>query len=127
MYCVSYRFALKSNNSETRRQFIEVWSGITEFFRETCGALGSRLHYSEDGFFYAYAQWPSKDVMEESREVEPTDDFVKLRVKWAELSGPSQVLWEGEVVADMLAAPTPPAAILNPLSSEPEAPSAPTE
>jgi len=74
MYCVSYKFTLLSNNSETRRQFIEIWSGLTDFFREHCGALGSRLHYGDDGFFYAYAQWPC----------------------------PSEVLWEGEVVADML-------------------------
>jgi len=67
MYCVAYKFTLLSNNSETRRQFIEVWSGLTTFFRESCGALGSRLHYSD-----------------------------------AELCGPSEILWEGDVVADML-------------------------
>ena len=55
MYCVSYKFTLLSNNSETRRQFIEVWAGLTQFFKESCGALGSRLHYSGDGCFYAYA------------------------------------------------------------------------
>jgi len=102
MYCVSYKFTLLSNNSETRRQFIEVWSGLTVFFRESCGALGSRLHYADDGSFYAYAQWPSKSVMEASREIVPSDAFGKLRLKWAELCGPSEVLWEGDVVADML-------------------------
>ena len=102
MYCVAYKFTLLSNNSETRRQFIEVWSGLTTFFRESCGALGSRLHYSDDGSFYAYAQWPSKSVMEASREMTPTESFGMLRMKWAELCGPSEILWEGEVVEDML-------------------------
>ena len=102
MYCVAYKFTLLSNNSETRRQFIEVWSGLTAFFRESCGALGSRLHYSDDGSFYAYAQWPSKSVMEASREMTPTESFGVLRMKWAELCGPSEILWEGEVVEDML-------------------------
>lgn len=103
MYCVTYKFTLLSNNSETRRQFIEVWSGLTDFFRDRCGALGSRLHYNDDdGFFYAYAQWPSHAVKQASGDVEPTDSFGKLRLKWAELCGPSEVLWEGEVVADML-------------------------
>ena len=102
MYCVAYKFTLLSNNSETRRQFIEVWSGLTTFFRESCGALGSRLHYSDDGSFYAYAQWPSKSVMEASREMTPTESFGVLRMKWAELCGPSEILWEGEVVEDML-------------------------
>ena len=102
MYCVAYKFTLLSNNSETRRQFIEVWSGLNTFFRESCGALGSRLHYSDDGSFYAYAQWPSKSVMEASRDMTPTESFGMLRMKWAELCGPSEILWEGEVVEDML-------------------------
>ena len=102
MYCVAYKFTLLSNNSETRRQFIEVWSGLTTFFRESCGALGSRLHYSDDGSFYAYAQWPLKSVMEASRDMTPTESFGMLRMKWAELCGPSEILWEGEVVEDML-------------------------
>jgi len=102
MYCVSYKFTLLSNNSETRRQFIEVWAGLTKFFKESCGALGSRLHYSDDGNFYAYAQWPSKSVMEASREIVPSENFGVLRMKWAELCGPSEILWEGDVVADML-------------------------
>ena len=102
MYCVSYKFTLLSNNSETRRQFIEVWAGLTQFFKESCGALGSRLHYSGDGCFYAYAQWPSQSVMEASRQIVPTESFGRLRLKWAELAGPSEILWQGEVVADML-------------------------
>jgi len=102
MYCVSYRFELLSNNSETRRQFIEVWSGLTKFFRDECGALGSRLHHGPDGAFYAYAQWPSREVMVASQEIVPTEKFGVLRMKWAELCGPSEVLWQGDVIADML-------------------------
>lgn len=101
MYCVAYRFALQSNNSETRRQFIETWSGVTAFFRDSCGALGSRLHYGEDGAFYAYAQWPSEAVKRAAEDVAATQEFLRLRVKWAELCAPSEVLWEGPVVADM--------------------------
>ena len=77
MYCVSYKFTLLSNNSETRRQFIEVWSGLTVFFRESCGALGSRLHYADDGSFYAYAQWPSEAVKKAAEDVVPTESFGK--------------------------------------------------
>ena len=102
MYCVSYKFTLLSNNSESRRQFIEVWAGLTAFFRQDCGALGSRLHYADDGSFYAYAQWPSEDVMNASQDVEATAEFLALRVKWAELCGPSEILWQGIVAADML-------------------------
>ena len=105
MYCVSYRFDLLSNNSETRRQFISVWAGITKFFRNDCGALGSRLHYGADGAFYAYAQWPSQEVMDAAKEIVPTTEFGTLRMKWAELCGPSEVLWQGETVADLLVTP----------------------
>ena len=102
MYCISYKFTLLSNNSETRRQFIEVWAGLTQFFKESCGALGSRLHYADDGCFYAYAQWPSLEVKQAAGDVVPSEAFGRLRMKWAELAGPSEVLWEGDVVADML-------------------------
>lgn len=102
MYCVSYRFELLLNNSQTRREFIAVWSGITEFFRDDCGALGSRLHYGDDGAFYAYAQWPSREVMDAAQNITPSVEFTALRLKWAELCGPSEVLWQGEVIADLL-------------------------
>ena len=37
------------------------------------GALGSRLHQSEDGYWVAYAQWPSRAVWQRSRDQEPID------------------------------------------------------
>jgi hypothetical protein len=37
-----------------------------------------------------------------SQAVVPTEHFGRLRMKWAELAGPSEILWQGEVVADML-------------------------
>ena len=80
-----------------------VWEGFTRFFRDECGALGSRLHHGADGAFYAYAQWPSAAVMNAAADVEPTREFTQLRIYWAELCAPSEVLWEGDVVADLLA------------------------
>jgi len=75
---------------------------VTEFFRDDCGALGSRLHHGEDGAFYAYAQWPSQEVMAGVQDVEPSAKFLALRIKWAELCGPSEILWQGPAVADKL-------------------------
>jgi len=60
------------------------------------------LHYGDDGAFYAYAQWPSLSVKEAAGNVVPSESFGVLRMKWAELAGPSEVLWEGDIVADML-------------------------
>ena len=102
MYCVAYKFVLLSPNSETRRQFFEIWSAFTKYFRDECGALGSRLHMGEDSHFYAYAQWPSQEVMQAADDIVPSAEFTKLRVKWAELCAPSEILWQGEVIEDLL-------------------------
>lgn len=106
MYCVAYRFTLLPNALRFGRrlaqaEFIDTWTGFTTFFKSDCGALGSRLHIGEDGAFYAYAQWPSKAVFDAASDVPPTVEFTKLRIKWAELCAPSEVLFEGEVQVDM--------------------------
>lgn len=111
MYCVAYRFellpsALSFGRRLAEAQFIDVWSGFTEFFKTECGALGSRLHIGQDGAFYAYAQWPDKAVFDAASDVPPTDGFTKLRIQWAELCAPSEVLFEGDVLVDMLSAST---------------------
>ena len=102
MYCVVYRFTLTEPNAETRARFIETWSGITDYFKRECGALGSRLHLVEDGSFFAYAQWPSFAVFEASSDHEPKLEFVELRLDWADLCEPSEVIFAGEMQADLL-------------------------
>jgi len=101
MYCVAYKFTLLKDSLENRRKFIACWRGITAFFKSDCGALGSRLHGGTGGVFHAYAQWPSKDIFDAAGNVVPSDAFVKLRMEWAELCGPSEVLFEGRVLEDM--------------------------
>lgn len=102
MFAISYKFTLTKPSPETEQSFVECWSAITEFFREKAGALGSRLHKGEDGAFYAYAQWPDKKTFEAAQQVVPTEDFVKTRLIWAEICEPSEILWAGEVTADLL-------------------------
>lgn len=100
MYCAVYRFTmLDVPNAENR--FITAWTGITDFFKTEAGALGSRLHRGNDGAFYAYAQWPDKKTYEAAREVTPTEDFGRHRLEWAEVCAPSEVLFEGKVMADL--------------------------
>lgn len=57
--CVLYRFRLVPGKEE---QFIDGWRRITIGLRERRGGLGSRLHRGDDGLWYAYAQWPSKEA-----------------------------------------------------------------
>ena len=104
MYGICYRFPLLSPTAETDAQFVEIWSGLTEYFKTHCGALGSRLHLGEDGAFYAYAQWPSEAVFKAVSHHEPEQAFMKLRLAWAELCGPSEVLFEGPVLRDLFTA-----------------------
>lgn len=106
MYAVSYRFtlqpeALKLGRRRAEAEFIELWSGLTAFFKTECGALGSRLHRGADGAFYGYAQWPSADVFAKAADIVPTEDFVALRLKWAELCAPSEILFQGPIEVDM--------------------------
>ena len=106
MYAVAYRFtllpdALKLGARKAQYEFIDVWFGVTEFFKSECGALGSRLHIGEDGAFYAYAQWPDKATYDAASDVPPTAEFTKLRVKWSELCAPSEILWQGDVIASL--------------------------
>jgi len=70
MYCAAYRFMVLPNVENGEARFIAAWSGITKFFRDECGALGSRLHKGADGAFYAYAQWPDKKTYDASGNVE---------------------------------------------------------
>lgn len=58
-----YRWKIKS---EKESQFIRAWSYVTEQLRARSGSLGSRLHLGDDGLWYGYAQWPSKEVREAS-------------------------------------------------------------
>lgn len=102
MYCLTYRFALYTPTPANEEKFIACWSGITAFFKDKAGALGSRLHKGEDGAFYAYAQWPDKAAFEAAGDIMPSEDFVRLRMVWAELCQPSEILWAGEVSADLL-------------------------
>ncbi len=101
MFAISYKFMLTAPSTETEKQCVECWSSVTTFFQENAGALGSGLHKGEDGAFYAYAEWPDKSTFESSQQVVPTEDFVKTRLTWAEICEPSEILWAGEVTADL--------------------------
>ena len=102
MYCVVYRFTLLEPAPANEARFIEVWSGITDYLKRECGAKGSSLHRGEDGAFFAYARWPSLDVFEASSEHVPALEFVELRLDWADLVAPSEVVFAGEMKADLL-------------------------
>ena len=102
MYCVVYRFKLSDPKPATEARFVKTWSGITDYLKSECGALGSRLHQSADGVFFAYAQWPSEAVFEASSAHEPKLEFVEMRLDWADLCEPTEVIFEGNLLEDRL-------------------------
>lgn len=75
-FCVIYRFRLRLGHEE---EFRTGWTRLTEEIREQRGGLGSRLHLGEDGWWYAYAQWPDRATWERSGDMQAQDtDAVQL-------------------------------------------------
>jgi len=57
MLVAVYRWRIKPGKE---KDFERLWEAGTQMFRDEQGALGSRLHRSEDGTYFAYAQWPDR-------------------------------------------------------------------
>lgn len=63
-FAVIYRWKIKEGREESFRQ---AWEMITLDIKEMRGGLGSRLHQADDGTWYAYAQWPSRETWAKSQ------------------------------------------------------------
>lgn len=63
-FYVLYRFRVRP---ERETAFKEGWCRMTEAIRAQRGGLGSRLHRSDEGWWVAYAKWPSRQAWEASR------------------------------------------------------------
>jgi quinol monooxygenase YgiN len=77
-FAVVYRWQLHAGKEE---QFRDAWETVTTRLMKDHGALGSRLHDADDGTVVAYAQWPSKQAWEDSRQAAPCDEaaFAAMR------------------------------------------------
>ena len=69
-FAVIYQWRIRNGTEE---QFQQAWAMITELFIAERGALGSRLHQVDDGTWVAYAQWPTRQAWERSRDLGPAD------------------------------------------------------
>lgn len=70
-FAVIYRWKIKEGLEESFRQ---AWEMITLDIKEMRGGLGSRLHQADDGTWYAYAQWPSREAWAKSQAGGPTNE-----------------------------------------------------
>lgn len=57
MFAVIYRAYLKAG---TELEYQHFWNLVANYFIKHCGALGSCLHQTEEGFWLAYSRWPDK-------------------------------------------------------------------
>lgn len=69
-FAVVYRWRLVEGKEE---QFRAAWERVTLALLTHRGALGSRLHRTEDDTWLAYAQWPDRETWQRSRDAEPID------------------------------------------------------
>lgn len=79
-FAVIYRWRIRKGMEE---HFQQGWETVTKLLLKEREALGSRLHKAEDGTWYGYAQWPSKQVWERSRELGPLDPVATSAMKEA--------------------------------------------
>lgn len=68
---VLYRWRLRPGTEAT---FREAWRTLTDAIRVQRGGLGSRLHRGEDGTWWAYAQWPSRERWDEAQALPAVDE-----------------------------------------------------
>jgi len=98
MFCVAYRFhPLEEDDTE----FVSCWKEMTHLIESELGGLGSRLHRTEDGELFAYAQWPDRASWERMWDTEETGRMAELSAHWRTLAGPSEIVFAGDVVEDL--------------------------
>jgi quinol monooxygenase YgiN len=74
IYCVVYEFFVEQQHEE---EFKKLWHELTVRILKESGSMGSRLHkVSEpENTWVAYAQWPSKQVYENTPEKVSYEDI----------------------------------------------------
>lgn len=94
-FAVLYRWKVKPH---LESQFIDAWATATAAFK-SAGALGSRLHRSENGDLHAYAEWPSRSAWEKAKAESPVDALTSATMRDAILEFEMVPL---DAIADLL-------------------------
>jgi hypothetical protein len=80
--------------------FEAAWADVTREIHAKCGSLGSRLHTWVGGTYWAYAQWPSREALENA-EIEGHAALMEARKRMVEACESMEVFGEGNVVHDL--------------------------
>lgn len=57
-FIIIYRWEVHSSRAD---QFVSAWESLIGLYRQLYGAVGGRLHRTDDGQWLAYTQWPTRD------------------------------------------------------------------
>ena len=80
--------------------FEAAWADVTREIHANCGSLGSRLHTWVGGTYWAYAQWPSREALENA-EIEGHATLMEARKRMVEACESMEVFGEGNIVHDL--------------------------
>lgn len=70
-FAVVYQWRVKAGMGA---QFRAAWEDLTAWMQQRHGALGARLHRTDNGNFVAYTQWPDHRAWEKSCTVQQEGD-----------------------------------------------------
>jgi hypothetical protein len=96
MHAIYFRWKVASGHE---RDFEQAWLELTKLVHEQ-GGLGSRLHRSSDGHYFAYAQWPSEFAW--ATQSGPTPRMLEVRNRMREFGELVDGPLRADVIADLL-------------------------
>ena len=96
-HAILYVFQVKKGEEQA---FESAWAHVTKEIREKCGSLGSRLHTWVGGTYWAYAQWPSREALENAQ-IEGHETLMEARKRMVEACESMEVFGEGNIVHDL--------------------------
>jgi hypothetical protein len=101
MFAVVYRWKLIPGREA---EFEEGWKAGTAAIAREFGGWGSRLHRGEDGWVWAYAQWPDRATWERAMEtrMRHSDDAARGKYRSAFEPESFETIVMGEVASDLL-------------------------
>lgn len=97
-FTIIYSFKLVEGKEE---DFIQYWTKLTQLIYEFEGSYGSRLHKVNHSLYIGYAQWPSKEIYDNSGNNLPESSVV-LRQKMRECCVEIKSEYEMVLVQDLL-------------------------
>lgn len=98
MFSVIYTFKVKDGKDQ---DFLDGWTGLTKLIYKHEGSLGSKVHKDQNGNYVACAQWPSREVWENTGANLPKVETEKFRAQMKNSCYEMETLFELDLVVDL--------------------------